>query len=104
MELEGLNKSDETSLNANKSALIDKYFAKIPIVSNNTGIVYYNDKHLQENIGYYTPPIELLDRLTIKTRTHSQQDGSGFLYFTNDYNLTFEIEYLDNVIDDATNS
>jgi hypothetical protein len=102
MELKGLNKTDETRVGGDKSAFVDKYFAKIPTTCNSTGIVSYNDKNLQENIAYYTPAIESLDRLQIKMRTHAQQDGSGFVYFQNNYNLTFEIEYMDNQPDAKT--
>lgn len=100
MELEGLNKCDETRVGGDKSAFVDKYFAKIPATINTNGIQAYNDKNLQENIAYYTPANENLDRLHIKTRTHAQQDGSGFIYFPTDYNLTFEIEYMDNSLED----
>jgi hypothetical protein len=97
LEIEGLNKSDETRLTGDKSAFVDKYFAKIPAcVSPSGNNITYNDKNLQENIATYTPAIGELDRLHIKTRTHAQQDGSGFIYWPNDYNLTFEIEYMDN--------
>ena len=98
IELEGLNKSDETRVGGDKSAFIDKYFAKIPNIKNSSGIITYSDKNLQENIARYNPPIELLDRLKIKIRTHSQQDGSGFIYFPINYNLTFEVEYLENTM------
>ena len=101
IELEGLNKSDETRVGGDKSSFIDKYFAKIPMNINSSNILTYNDKNFQENIANYTPSIEKLDRLHIKLRTHSQQDGSGFIYFGNDYNLTFEIEYLENQLDDV---
>jgi hypothetical protein len=100
MELEGLNKCDETRVGGDKSAFVDKYFAKIPAKINTNGIIAYTDKNLQENIAYYTPANENLDRLHIKTRTHAQQDGSGFIYFPTDYNLTFEIEYMDNSLED----
>jgi len=99
MELEGLNKCDETRIDGDKSAFVDKYFAKIPATISSNGICEYNDKNLQENIATYSPAIEKLDRLHIKTRTHDQQDGSGFVYWPADYNLTFEIEYMDNQLD-----
>lgn len=99
LEIEGLNKSDETRVSGEKSTFTDKYFAKIPMTANSAGLITYNDKNLQENVAEYTPAIENLDRLKIKLRTHGQQDGSGFIYFRNDYNLTFEIEYLENSFD-----
>ena len=103
LELEGLNKTDESRVGSDKSGFVDKYFAKIPmLVNNTTNIIEYNDKNLQENIATYSPAIEELNRLHIKTRTHAQQDGSGFVYWPGDYNLTFEIEYMDNQLDAKT--
>ena len=100
MELEGLNKSDETIVGGDKSAFVDKYFAKIPMTTNLNSTITYNDKNLQENVAQYTPAIENLDRLHIKTRTHTQQDGSGFIYSVTDYNATFEIEYMENTLEE----
>ena len=126
IDIEGLNKGDECSKLANKSTYPDGYFALIPVVPTNGGngtygsgpvaptcLIQYNDKTYQDNIGRYTPPIENLDRLHIRTRLHSQQGNRGFIYWTNDsavpnsnttgicdYQLTFEIEYLENGFDD----
>jgi hypothetical protein len=102
IEIEGLNRCDETCVGGNKSSFTDKYFAKIPAVANSDGIITYNDKNLQENINYYTPPIENLDRLHIKTRTHDQQNSDKFLAWSDDCNLTFEIEYMENELDVKT--
>ena len=96
-ELEGLNKSDETRVGGDKSAFIDKYFAKIPVVTNASGKIAYSDKNLAENIAKYSPPIGALDRLHIRTRLHSQQDNSGFIFSVVNHDMTFEIEYIDNV-------
>ena len=121
ISLEGLNKVDETSVGANRSTFTDSFFAKIPIVvqptfdvtSTKSNIITYNDNSNSENIGRYSPPIENLDRLHIITRTHSQQDNSGFVFFVDNvdglsdgsfnndnFNLTFEIEYLENAFTD----
>jgi hypothetical protein len=102
IEIEGLNRCDETCVGGNKSSFTDKYFAKIPAVANSDGIITYNDKNLQENINYYTPPIENLDRLHVKTRTHDQQNSDKFLAWSGDCNLTFEIEYMENELDVKT--
>lgn len=117
IELEGLNKSDETTVNAQRSTYPDNFYAKIPatLSLNNTSTYYieYNDHTNGENIAQYSPPIGKLDRLHIVTRLHSQQDKSGFIYWTSDgevaaagnrgdgsnYSLELEIETLDNGFD-----
>lgn len=115
--LEGLNKVDETSVGANKSTFADSFFAKIPATTATygaTSFIAYNDHSTLENIATYSPPVEMLDRLHITVRTHSQQDKSGFLYWTSDgavatasntggianFNLTLEVEYLENAFSD----
>jgi len=119
VSLEGLNKVDETSIGANRSTFTDSFFAKIPttIMSNgSTSFIAYNDHSALENIATYSPPIENLDRLHITIRTHSQQDKTGFVYWTNgavadpsaggntggaaNFNLTLEVEYLENAFTD----
>jgi hypothetical protein len=112
LDIEGLNKSDETAVGANKSTYTDSFFAKIPALVN-SGFIEYNDHSGQENIARYSPPIGKLDRLRIRTRLHSQQGNRGFMYWTNngsyagdegttisDYTISLEIEYLDNGFDD----
>lgn len=116
VDIEGLNKCDETSLSAQRSSYVDNYFARIPITKNqnvygNT-IIDYNDRTQEENINKYLPPIGKLDRLRIVMRTHQQQDNSGFIYWTTDsavasannrgadYCLVFEVEMLENSFDD----
>jgi hypothetical protein len=128
VDIEGLNKGDECAVGGNKSTYPDGYFAIIPTLvspaGNGTfgsgallppGLIHYNDKTYQDNISKYNPPIENLDRMHIRTRLHSQQGNTGFIYWTNDgaaavsptnttgicdYQLTFEIEYLENGFDD----
>jgi hypothetical protein len=103
IDITGLNKMDETSLGANRSSFVDGAFAKIP-VPDTSSYIQYNDHSAQDNISHYTPPIENLDRLHIRTRLHSQQGNQGFLYwYTSDsyqtFSMTLEIEYIDNVFD-----
>jgi hypothetical protein len=116
VDIEGLNKCDEASVGANRSSYVDSYFAKIPLtksqnVYGNT-IINYNDSTEEENITKYYPAISKLDRMHIVMRTHEQQDGSGFIYWTTDsavasannrgsnYSLVFELEMLENGFDD----
>jgi hypothetical protein len=102
IDIEGLNKMDETRVGADRSSFVDGTFAKIPVPAS-TGYIEYNDHSAQDNISYYTPPIENLDRLHIRTRLHSQQGNSGFLYWYSSgyqtFSMTLEIEYIDNVFD-----
>lgn len=121
IELKGLNKSDECVEYASKSTFTDGYFALINAPISNyykagdgtTGLIVYSDKNDPDNIGRYSPPIENLDRLSIKTRLHSQQGNKGYIYWTDDgtvngsttsnvaqYTMTFEIEYLENGFDE----
>ncbi len=116
VDIEGLNKCDEASVSAQRSSFIDSYFARIPLTkSQNTygnTIINYNDRSEEENITTYYPAISKLDRMHIVMRTHSQQDKSGFIYWTNDsepasannrqlnYSMVFELEMLENGFDD----
>lgn len=114
IDLEGLNKTDECTVSANRSTYPDSFFAKIPVLLNGA-FVEYNDSSAQENIATYKPAIGKLDRLHIRTRLHSQQGNQGFIYWTSDgaipgtttdnqkkaeFSLTFEIEMLDNSFDE----
>jgi hypothetical protein len=127
VDIDGLNKSDETSVGGNRSQYPDSFFAKIPTVvsqklsladgatGTTTAFIEYNDNTYAENIAHFNPPIGKLDRLRIRPRLHSQQGSQGFIYWTlsnattavasaanvngANYCLTFEIEYLDNGFD-----
>ena len=112
IEMDGLNKMDETAYLGNKSTFTDSFFAKIPCLAN-SGFLEYNDKGAQDNINKYSPPIGKLDRVHIRTRLHSQQGMQGFIYWTSDgffighasntitnFTLTLELEYLDNGFDE----
>jgi hypothetical protein len=103
IDIEGINKTDETRVGADRSSFVDSTFAKIPVGAT-TGYVEYNDHSAQDNISNYYPPIENLDRMHIRTRTHAQQGNRGFLYWYassayKSFSLTFELEYLVNKFD-----
>lgn len=98
VDIDGLNKSDETSVASQRSQYTDSFFAKIPNIvytkatltsstlalGRTTNFIEYNDHTGPENIAKFSPPIGKLDRLRIRTRLHSQQGGQGFLYWTLD--------------------
>jgi hypothetical protein len=121
LELEGLNKSDETATGANRSGFVDNWFAKINnsnITSgstNNTFTIFYNDLVDEPNQTRFTPPIGRLDRLHVSLRYHpstvtltgtsvnpATTSNNAPITFGagNDNVFTFEIEYLDNGFDD----
>lgn len=120
VDIEGLNKTDETVVAGQKSTYSDSFFAKIPATTSSYGgvsFIEYNDHSNQENIASFTPAVKKLDRLHIRTRLHSQQDRSGFIYWTGDgavasgttsssnpftvnFTLTLEFEMLENAFDD----
>lgn len=99
VDIEGLNKTDECSVGADRSGYPDGMFAKIP-VSSTSSVVLYNDHSDPENIAHYTPAIGKLDRMHIRTRLHSQKQTGNYINWSSAYSLTFEIEMLDNVFDD----
>ena len=118
IDIEGLNKCDELSVDAQRSTFVDSYFARIPVeITSGTGsankvIINYNDHTHEENTARYSPAISKLDRMHIVMRLHTQQDRRGFIYWTsdsarasisnrtNDYSLVFELEMLENGFDD----
>jgi hypothetical protein len=102
LDIEGLNKTDECSVGADRSGYPDGMFAKIPVGQQVvTEHIFYNDHSAQENIAYYRPAIGKLDRMHIRTRMHTQKSSGAYVYWpSGEYSLTFEIEYLDNVFDD----
>jgi hypothetical protein len=112
IDIEGLNKSDECSVGADRSGFIDSYYAKIPVGHQPNGeAIFYNDHSSPENIAHYRPAIGKLDRMNITTRYHGQKSTGDYIYWNKppapsllpdlgNFSLTFEIEYLDNVFDD----
>ena len=101
VDIEGLNKTDECSIGADRSGYPDGMFAKIPVGQQvDADHVFYNDHSAQENVAYYSPAIGKLDRMHIRMRTHTQKSTGDSIYWSSQYSLTFEIEYLDNVFDD----
>jgi hypothetical protein len=102
LEIEGLNKSDETAIGADRSAHIDSVFAKFQLAGATGDATIYNESAGQKNIVYYQPPISKLDRLHLITRLHSQQGATaGYVYWADkEYGLTIDIETIENSFDD----
>jgi hypothetical protein len=99
IDIEGLNKTDECSVGADRSGYLDGHFAKIANFGDGITPIYYNDNNGQVNIANYSPAIGKLDRMRLRTRLHTQKASGGFMYWPTEYSLTFEIEYLDNSFD-----
>lgn len=119
IEIEGLNKTDETTITAEKSSYPDNFFARIPTTlslnSSSGYFINYNDNTEEENKAVYSPAIGKLDRIRVVTRIHKQQNKSGFIYWTStggvadgsvekgagsNYSLILELEMLENGFDD----
>jgi hypothetical protein len=101
LDIEGLNKSDECSVGADRSGYPDGFFGKIPVTTAADALVLYNDSSSLQNVAHYTPAIGKLDRLHIRLRNHSQKSlGDNVSWSADEYSLTFEIEMLDNTFDD----
>lgn len=99
LDVEGLNRADETALSANGSSHADTIFAKIQVPSSTSRVIYSEDTG-PKNINYYQPTIGRLDRLHIRTRLHSDSANSYMYWPSVDYGLTLDIEMLDNSFDD----
>jgi hypothetical protein len=101
LELEGLNKSDETSQLADRSAATSSVFAKFQ-VPNATDRVQYNENSGASQCVYYQPSISKLDRLHVTVRLHSMKRNQYMYWSTTGANFSFtlELETLENSFDD----
>lgn len=98
LELEGLNRSDETSVAGDRSAYTDSVFGKFQIYDS-TLPVLYTESSGQHIVQHYYPPLSRLDRLKLTTRLHTQPRGDN-IYWPTEYGLTLEIETMENSFDD----
>jgi len=105
LEIDGLNRSDETALGGNRSAYTDSVFGKFQITGGLTNPITYNDGSFQRIVQTYLPPLARVDRLKLITRLHTQQRGDYIYWPANtsgipvDYSLTLEIETMENSFD-----
>jgi hypothetical protein len=101
IELDGLNKSDECSVAADKSDNSNGYFAKIVLAAqSNRNPTLHNNKSQQDNVSILRPAIGRLDRLHIRTRFHNQKRSNTYFNWPTEYSLTLDIEMLDNSFDE----
>lgn len=99
LDIEGLNRADETALSASGSSHADTIFAKIQIPSSTSRIIYSEDTG-PKNINYYQPALGRIDRLHIRTRLHTDTSNSYMYWPGANYGLTLDIEMVDNSFDD----
>jgi len=99
LELEGLNKSDETSQLANRSAATSSVFAKFQ-VPNATDRVQYNENSGPTQCSYYQPSISKLDRLHVTVRLHGMKRNQYMYWSGSEFSFTIELETLENSFDD----
>ena len=98
MDIENMNKIDETSLDDRKAWKINGAFAKIPMDGNSGDFIFITDTAAyQLNRAVYSPPISKLTHLIIKFRLH---DGRIIDFNGIEHSFTLEIEMLDNNFDE----
>ena len=98
MDMETMNKIDETSLDDRKAWKVNGAFAKIPADRNSGDFIYLTDTAAyQLNRAVYSPPISKLSQLFIKFRLH---DGRIIDFNGVEHSFTLEIEMLDNNFDE----
>ena len=98
MDMDNMNKIDETSLDDRKAWKINGAFAKIPTDGNSGDFIYLTDTAAyQLNRAVYSPPISKLSQLIIKFRLH---DGRIIDFNGVEHSFTLEIEMLDNNFDE----
>lgn len=98
MEIDGLNRSDETASGGDRAAYTDSVFGKFQVYDSAKPIIY-TESSGQSIVQRYLPPVGRIDRLKISTRLHSQQRGEYIYWDGADYGLTLEIETMENSFD-----
>ena len=98
MDMDTMNKIDETSIDDLKAWKVNGAFAKIPTDGNSGDFIYLTDSAAyQVNRAVYSPPISKLSQLFIKFRLH---DGRIIDFNGVEHSFTLEIEMLDNNFDE----
>jgi hypothetical protein len=98
MEIDLLNKIDETALDNKKSGRVNGAFATIPIDVNSGDYIYILDTGTNQlNRTVYNPPINKLSTLHVKFRDH---EGRTLDFNGIEHSFTLELELLDNNFDE----
>ena len=99
VEIDGLNKSDEGAVSADRSSFVDSVFAKFQITSS-TDKLFYTESSGAKITEYYQPSISKLDRLKIRVRMHNQTKNQNIYWNGSNFSMTLELETLENSFDD----
>uniref|UniRef100_A0A6C0CJN7 Uncharacterized protein n=1 Tax=viral metagenome TaxID=1070528 RepID=A0A6C0CJN7_9ZZZZ len=99
MDIQGLNKIDETGQDGKYAGRIDGAFAKVPLTNNTGEYLFFQDTSGPSplNQRVYSPPISKLDRITVRWRRH---DGRTIDFNGGEHSFTLELELLDNNFDE----
>jgi hypothetical protein len=97
LELDFINKEDETSIDNRLSGRVDGCFAKVPINGNSGDIIFFRELCCSLNRSVMSPPLSQLRVLNIKWRFH---DGQLVEFNNVDHSFTLEFELLDNNFDE----
>jgi hypothetical protein len=98
MEIDYINKQDETRIDGRLSGRIDGCFAKIPIMTCPCEPIFYREWgccNMNESI--MSPPISQLNQLSVKWRFH---DGRPIDFNNADHSFSLEIVMLENNFDE----
>jgi hypothetical protein len=97
LELEFINKQDETPVDSRLSGRVDGCFAKVPITGNSGDVIFFREHCCPLNRSVLSPPLGQLRTLQIKWRDHNGR----LIEFNNaDHSFTLEFELLDNNFDE----
>jgi hypothetical protein len=97
MELDFINKEDETAIDSRLSGRVDGCFAKLPITGNSGDVIFFRELCCPLNRSVMTPPLGQLRTLNIKWRFH---DGRLVDFHNLDHSFTLEFELLENGFDE----
>jgi hypothetical protein len=97
MELDFINKEDETSIDSRLSGRVDGCFAKLPITGNTGDVIFFRELCCPMNRSVMNPPLGQLRTLNIKWRFH---DGMLVDFHNLDHSFTLEFELLENGFDE----
>lgn len=98
IEIEGLNRSDETAVGGDRSAFTDSVFGKFQVFDTAMP-TFYNESSSQHIVQRYYPALTRVDRLKLTTRLHTQGRGDN-IFWPTDYGVTLELETLENSFDE----
>lgn len=97
MEIDGINKQDETSIDGRLAGRPDGCFAKLLMAGNTGDVMIYNEQAaVPLNRSVLNPP-QRIKTLNIKFRFH---DGTPVLFNNVDHSFTLDIECLENGFDE----